>query len=207
MTGGGALRSLRALALAAVTLGSGVAGHVASGGPAPSSPLLLALVIVLTGAFAPWLAAPASTPRVLAMSALGQAVLHVLLEQVAGGHSPGPAAHPMHMSATGPVQMPLPGPAASVAAGHLGMFLAHALAATVVAIWLAAGERAVWHAMLLAVRPVRGAWRRLRDLAAGSTAPRRRCRTARRGYVGGARPLSWTGRRSSPRAPPRWLVA
>ncbi len=215
MPSGGALRWLRALTLAAVTLGSGVMGHVASGGHAPSSWLLLAMAVVFTVVFAPALDTPATTPRVAAMSALGQASLHLVLAGVVG-ESFEKASHGMagtaaghsawaQLPATGLAQMP--GSTASVGGVHLGMVLAHALAATIVAVWLAAGERAVCQAMLLAVRPVRRVWRRLRDLAAGSTPPRRRCRPTRRGYSGGIPSLSWTGRRVSPRGPPRWLVA
>jgi hypothetical protein len=134
-----ALRWVRALTLACVMLAAGVSGHAAGGGAAPPVALLGPLLLVLTLTASPFLDAPASSTRVVALVLAGQAGLHVLLQVV--GSAPATGSAPMTMAASPghPMTHVMPAPST-----HLGMLAAHVGAALVVALWLAAGERAAW---------------------------------------------------------------
>lgn len=168
------LRWLRALTLASVMLASAVSGHVAGGGGAPPRALVGPLLVVLTLTIAPFLDAPASSRRVVALVLGGQAGLHVAVELV--GRTPATHASPMAMNASPAHAMPpaMPGDLTATSVGALGaphvtMLLAHVGAALVVALWLAAGERAAWNLVAVARLTVAEAWRAVRD--AGSTPP------------------------------------
>jgi hypothetical protein len=218
MEGNGVLRWVRALTLASVMLAGGLTGHLAAGGHAPASSLLLPVFVLLTAAIAPLLGAPASTPRVIALLGAGQGLLHVVLQVLGGtetelaGHSmltPGPGdAVTAHLLAHGAA--PTSGWLALLNSPHLGMLLAHAAAASVVGLWLAAGERAAWTVVAVAALPVVDAWIRLRELARAAAvawAVPRQMALPRWSYEVAVRPSTWAGRGVSRRGPPRLQAA
>lgn len=222
MEGNSALRWVRALTLASVMLGSGIAGHAAAGGLVPATSTLLPVFVLFTAAIAPLLDAPASTRRVTALLLLGQVSVHVLLQVLGGsvaidvsGHSTavhtGAAGEPVtaHLGHT-VSSAPTDSLTTLMTAPHLGMLLAHAAAALVVGLWLAAGERAAWTLVSLAALPVVDAWVTLRKLSAAVQVevvvtrpvpcPGWDCQAR-------VRPATWTGRGVSRRGPPRLLAA
>ena len=217
MEGNAVLRLIRALTLATVMLGSGVAGHVAAGGSAPATSALLPVFVLLTAAAAPLLDAPASASRVIALVLAGQGLLHVAL-QVLGGTAVDVAGHSMlvHVDAAG-------GPASShhlhpsvasapwgsalafLTGTHPGMLLAHAAATLAIGLWLAAGERAAWTLVALAALPVVDAWVTLGKLSsggAGAFAVPRAGSLPRAEHQRAARPSLWSGGGVSRRGPP-----
>lgn len=168
----GALRLVRALAVALVVVALAAGGHVLAGGAAPS-PLLLG-----AGGVAVLLAATVlagrrlSGTRIVALLGLGQAGLHTLLAL-----SPAPAcAEAVHAAATGPAGHAVyAGPAAhaghaaqgiadaapaaaglcatagghahagdALLAGGTAMLAAHVAATALTAVLLLHGERALW---------------------------------------------------------------
>ena len=174
MEGNATLRWVRALVLAAVMLGSGIAGHSTAGASSPSPLVLVPLFAAATVAIAPLLGTRASPRRVVTLLAVGQVLIHLLLQSLAAtaalvvtghttavsgqGSSPGAAHSPGHASGSEQLGSALTG-------DHLGMVLAHVAAAVVVGLWLAAGERAAWTLLALAALPVVDAWVTLRELA------------------------------------------
>jgi hypothetical protein len=109
------------------------------------------MLIVVTVAVAPFLERPASAWRVVVLMLAGQGLLHVALE-VAGSAAPRHGA-PMTQTATGDgMAAMVPGVSSSSSTlwmlclngAHLNMLVTHVGAALVVALWLAAGERAAW---------------------------------------------------------------
>lgn len=158
----------RAGMLSAMTLLLGAVGHVSSGGLMPSWWVLAAMLATGSTVCATVLTRPASTRRILALVVLGQTACHALLSMTAG-HVGDPAAG-VAVGPTGSGTLPvsdggrigslqdhydamlaepstnaaltMPDPAALL--DHLPMFLAHTVAALLVGLWLAAGERAVW---------------------------------------------------------------
>lgn len=217
------LRWVRALTLALVMLGCGVAGHVAAGGSAPAASLLVPVFVLLAVAVAPLLGAPPSMGRAAALLIAGQAALHVVLEVLGGSGTVDVVDRSMSMQGHGPAE-PLashllrhdmtPASAGSLAAvapgGHLGMLLVHAAAALVVGLWLAAGERAAWTVVAVAALPVVDAWIRLRELArtdaVGWAAPRPLA-LPRWSHEVEVRSSTWAGRGVSRRGPPRLRAA
>ncbi len=220
MEGNATLRWVRALVLAAVMLGSGIAGHTTAGASAPSPLLLVPLFAAATVAVAPLLGTPASPRRVVALLAVGQVLIHLLLQWLGGtaslvvaGHTtavPGQgsslgAAHSLaHASGPEPVGSALTG-------DHLGMVLAHVAAALVVGLWLAAGERAAWTLLALAALPVVDAWVTLRELARADAGAALVPAEAARPAVWDAhcllRSSTYAGRGVSRRGPPRLSAA
>jgi hypothetical protein len=154
-TAGPLLRWTRALVLAAVGLTTGATFHVSADGLLPGPWVLVALYGLSTGAAAPLLGTPASTRRVVALLVVWQTLIHAALTALSGhgralSSTPGEAgAHAHGVVSTGVhhVVADSTGPHAAMAAGHL-------LAALLVGLWLAAGERALWRLLTLAVRPV-----------------------------------------------------
>ncbi len=170
----------RALLLTLLVVFLGAAGHVTADGLLPGAGVLLLVVVVGSVVSAALLARPASTSRVVALLVLGQAAVHLVLSASAGhvGDAPGAA----RTAVTGGGALPLvegrrvgslqdayegAGHATPVLptghlvehlASHAPMMLAHALAAVLVGLWLAAGERALWTLVALAstavLRPV-----------------------------------------------------
>jgi hypothetical protein len=209
MEGNTVLRWVRALTLASVLLGSGVAGHVAAGGFAPTASVLLPLFVLIAAAMVPLLNAPASTRRVTALLVVGQGVLHVLL-QVLGGSAPVAAdpvsTHLGHGVAATPTDPSL----LLVSGDHLAMLIAHVAAALVVGLWLAAGERAAWRLVSVAALPVVDAWITLRELsttAAVALISPRPAALPSWSLESATRSSSWAGRGVSRRGPPRLIAA
>lgn len=178
----GALRLVRALAVALVVVALAAGGHVLAGGAAPS-PLLLG-----AGGVAVLLAATVlagrrlSGTRIVALLGLGQAGLHTLLAL-----SPAPAcAEAVHAAASGPAghavhavhavqgiadAAPAAAGLCATAGGHAhagdallaggtAMLAAHVAATALTAVLLLHGERALWLLwgwLLPAARVVRAA--------------------------------------------------
>ena len=149
------LRWTRAGTVATVATLLAVGAHVQAGGPAPSLPVLAFLVLGLTAASATLLAGPASTLRVVLLTAGGQLVAHHVLTAASAPAVAGPATrgtagmtgmaghHAGHVLEHGAV------PGVAPLSPHLlpadaRMMAAHLAAAVVVGLWLAAGERALW---------------------------------------------------------------
>ncbi len=184
----GVLRWVRALTLASVLMGTGVAGHVAAGGVMPVPAVLVVLLAVATLVLAPGLGSPATSVRVALLVIGGQALLHASLNVL----TTSPAGHTgagMVMPGGPHGSMPMSsgmfhGSAASgetslywMGGAHVGMLLAHLVAGLLLGLWLAAGERAAWTLVRLAARPVAEALRMLLDAisalaAAGAGWPR-----------------------------------
>jgi hypothetical protein len=171
----------RAVVLTGFTFLVGALGHVTGGGLLPGLPGLVALLAVGTVVAAAFLTRPASARLLVSFVAGGQVLVHGALS-LAAGHggqratpapdtaaapAPPPTALPTsaggrigslqdHYEATVGVPattgLTLPDP--TVLLAHAPMFAAHAAAGVLVGLWLAAGERAVWTLLALAVRTV-----------------------------------------------------
>lgn len=171
MARGGVLRWVRALTLALVLLVSGCVGHGAAGGAAPPMALLVPLLLIAAVAVAPFVERPVATGRVAVLLLVGQGVLHVVLQVVAGSTVSGRPGGSMgyqgvamtHAMAGGAAVTPYP--VTLFTGAHLGMLLTHVVAAMVVGVWLAAGERAVWMLLEVAALPLVEVWRAVRDAA------------------------------------------
>lgn len=159
------LRWLRAGVLTAVVVSFGTVAHVSADGrlPGPIGMILLASLCLLVSSVA--LAAPAGALRIVVLTALGQSGVHVMLTAMSGHHGDGrvPAAqvpatvegsgrrtgsfHDFYLSSQ-PVPPAESGDPISHLVADLGshgpMMLAHLLAAVLVGLWLAVGERALW---------------------------------------------------------------
>ena len=179
-TAGGALRWTRALLLAAVAMGSGVIAHLTADGRLPGPAVLGLLFLLCVAGAAALLGRPASTLRVVVMTVAGQTLVHGFLTALSGHRGDPPLRRVMVASApvpapvpTGPgrrgsyfdlvyapthqgagAQLVLPAPVqhlmADVSGPHAVMALAHVAAAVIVGLWLAVGERALWHLVVLA---------------------------------------------------------
>jgi hypothetical protein len=166
------LRWSRALVLASVAFGLGVAAHLSAGGLVPG-PLGLAVLFVLTTTgCAAFLGRAASTLRVTGLVMAGQAAIHAALTAVSG-HAGDPVRHagshvrPMLPptdrrgsfhdvyerasraragGATDQVVVPdwVQHLVDDVTGPHAAMAAAHLVAAALVGLWLASGERALW---------------------------------------------------------------
>ena len=146
-TAGAALVWLRALVLAAVALVAGSVAHVGAHGALPAPLVLVALLALGTTGVAPLLRRPASTARVVLLLVVGQAAVHAVLTALGGHHDDEPLAHPVHGPALWVAHL-----AEDLTPEHALMAGAHAVAAAVVGLWLAHGERAVWRLVGLAGR-------------------------------------------------------
>jgi hypothetical protein len=183
---GPALRWLRALMVAVVSVAVGGFGHVSAEGLLPGWGALAALVLVSTAVAASLLGRPASTARVVLLLMVGQTLIHVALTMMAG-HEGAPAPDTTAMAMTSrpvapdladggrrvgslydqlhrepPVleHLSVPSPLLHVFADLTGanavMALAHLAAAAAVGLWLASGERALWTVLALTSRGVEG---------------------------------------------------
>jgi hypothetical protein len=160
------LRWVRALVLASVGLTTGVTFHVSADGLLPGPWALVALLVLSTVGVAPFLGAPASTRRVVTLLVLWQTLIHGALTvlsghrgDLSGGHTEaGEHAQELVWSRVHHVVEDMTGAHAAMAMGHL-------LAAVLVGLWLAAGERALWRLLSLAVRPVLSVVRALGNVA------------------------------------------
>lgn len=174
------LRWLRAALLTAVVVCFGTVAHVSADGRMPGVLGLATLVLVVLAASAAGLSRPAGRVRLVLMTVLGQAGVHVVLTMTAGhgGHPAGPAvarvAPPTSTAGTGrrtgslhefylagqPVPPTDGGPdpiahlLADVTSAQAPMMLAHLGAAVLVGLWLAAGEQALWAVLALTAAPL-----------------------------------------------------
>jgi hypothetical protein len=166
------LRWSRAFVLASVAFGLGVAGHLSAGGLVPGPFGLTLLLALTTAACAAFLGRAASTLRVSGLVVAGQAVIHAALTATSG-HAGDPVRHagsrvrPALTSADrrgsfydvyeqgSPArgggatdQLVVPDWAQHLAddltGPHAAMAVAHLVAAALVGVWLASGERALW---------------------------------------------------------------
>lgn len=166
------LRWLRAAVLTAVVVSFGAVAHVSADGRLPGwvgMATLVSLTLIVSSVL---LASAAGALRVIALTVLGQAGVHVMLTATAGH------AGDTHVSST--VQAPAavesggrrtgslhdfylssqPAPGTSESGDSLGhlvtdlashgpMMVAHLLAAALVGLWLAVGEQALWALLAL----------------------------------------------------------
>lgn len=166
----------RAFLLATIACLLGVLGHVTADGLLPGPGWLVVLVLVGGALCVPLLARPASALRIVVLMVGGQTLVHVFLT-VTAGHADDPSA-PSAPSAhlvpralptvdghrVGSLQDQYDAMAGSVhtqpalpvghlvgdLSAHAPMMAVHLLAAVLVGLWLAVGERALWTLVALA---------------------------------------------------------
>ena len=177
------------------------------------------MLVVVTVAVAPFLERPASAWRVVVLMLAGQGLLHVALEAV-GSAAPMHGAPVTHTATGDGMAAMVPGVSSSSSTlsmlclngTHLNMLVAHVGAALVVALWLAAGERAAWTLVGVTGLAVARTWSAICD-ACVVTAGRRRARRDPRPCSPGStnarlRESVWDGCRAlSQRGPPRVCAA
>ena len=157
MSAGGAgagwtLRWVRACILATVALFTGVSAHASAGEALPSTWTLLLGLAVVTVAVEPLLRGPASTRRVVSLLVAGELSIHVALTLLTElGPRGSDAMAGMHHSRG--VFDVLPHLVSDFSGRTALMIDAHLAAMVVVGLWLAAGERALWTLLSLAIRP------------------------------------------------------
>jgi hypothetical protein len=175
----------RAFLLAFVACFLGVTGHVTADGLLPGPAWLVVLFLVSIALCGPLLARPASLRRIVVLLVGGQTLVHLFLT-VAAGHRGDPgtsAARPVASSlpvvdgrrvgslqdqydamiGSSQVQPALPvGHLVDDLSAHAPMMAVHLVAAVLVGVWLALGERSLWTLVALAsaalVRPLLLAW-------------------------------------------------
>jgi hypothetical protein len=175
----------RAFLLAFVACFLGVTGHVTADGLLPGPAWLVVLFLVSVALCAPLLARPASLRRIVVLLVGGQTLVHLFLT-VAAGHrgdpgtsAPRPVASSLPvvdgrrvgslqdqydaMIGSSQIQPVLPvGHLVNDLSAHAPMMAVHLLAAVLVGVWLALGERSLWTLVALAsaalVRPLLLAW-------------------------------------------------
>lgn len=164
----------RAVVVTLLAVFLGAAGHVTAEGLLPGPGVLVLLVVVGAVVSAALLARPASSLRVVVMLVLGQAGVHAVLTATGGhvGDAPtarGPLAHATGAALpvvdgrrVGSLQEAYEGAGHAVApalpVGHLvsdltahaPMMVVHLVAAVLVGLWLAVGERSLWTLVALA---------------------------------------------------------
>lgn len=180
---------LRAGVVAALGFGLGVLGHVSADGLLPGPGALAGGFLACWVASSHLLRRPASTPRLVAMLVGGQFAVHLFLSTLAGHRGDAPAAAaPATVVPPTPLALPevngqrvgslyaayaasaprVPGDGGTGLAvphvvqdlvAHAPMMLVHVLAAVLVGLWLACGERALWSLLGLAGRRLVGAFR------------------------------------------------
>ncbi len=140
------LRWSRALLLALVVMVTGTVGHVTAAGLLPPAPVLAAALGVCTILCAAALGRPATRLRLVALTVLGQTGVHGMLSATAGHGEASPSASTSlasapdahhHLVADLATQAPMMG--------------AHLVAAVLVGLWLASGERALWTVLALTI--------------------------------------------------------
>jgi hypothetical protein len=181
MTSDGGLDWVRALTLPSVLFTSALAGHAAGNGAIPSTSALVPLFVLTVVAVGPFTGAPIRPARAVVLLLVGQGLLHAALQMLGGttvtattamcgmgtGAAPVPAPASCHLMMHPGAAMSQGSALSLMGSGHLVMLLAHLAAAVVVGVWLAAGERAFWPVLRLAVRPVVDAWGTVTDAARG----------------------------------------
>jgi hypothetical protein len=174
MTGDPVLRQVRVLTLASIVFISGLAGHVAAGGPTPTRPALVLLFVLTLGVATAFVGAPISPALVIVLLVGGQGLLHTGLQMLGGSNLAGTnhSCGADVSAATTNHHMAHLAPAAShdwacslVGGSQVVMLLGHVAAGFVVGIWLTAGERALCTLLAFTARPVVDAWRSVTALA------------------------------------------
>jgi hypothetical protein len=161
---GTGLRLVRGGLIAAATLGVAVWAHRSADGNVPGPAGLAVLWALSTVVAAALLARPASVRRLVVLLCAGQGVLHLLLSIVSGhGQRPAPTSsasyYASHSMLAGSEAPSAHGSAADLTQGLGGllgevttpsgllMLATHLVAAAIVGLWLAAGEKALWSAL------------------------------------------------------------
>lgn len=148
------MRWLRAGALGSVTLLTGTVAHATAGGLLPTPTLMAVLLVVSIAVTAVFLGRTASIGLLVGLLAGGQTVIHLVLSVVAG-HAGEP---PQQVSWTFDGLLDLGGALAGDLSVHAPMMMAHLVAATGVALWLAVGEQALWRVLhslaVIVLRPL-----------------------------------------------------
>jgi hypothetical protein len=158
----------RAGLLTAVTLFVGVVAHVTADGLLPSPAWLVVLALLLLLPCAALLSQPASALRLVLTLAGGQALVHLVLTVTAGhatahagpGHTHTAATPPHAEGAGSALERLQAGGSGATSAGttndvlqhvvdHAPMTAVHVLAAVLVGLWLAVGERSLWALLAL----------------------------------------------------------
>ncbi len=203
-----ALLWARAFLLASIACFLGVAGHVTADGLLPGPGWLALLVAVGAALCVPLLSRPASALRLVVLLVGGQTLVHLFLT-VTAGHVGDPiraTAHPVGRAlptvdgrrvgslqdqyeaavGTAHAQPALPvGHLVEDVSAHAPMMAVHLLAAVLVGLWLAVGERALWTLLALATAVV---LRQLTLHSPGPPGPRPRARAGRAAGPAGVGP-------------------
>lgn len=169
-----ALLWARAFLLAFLACFLGVVGHVTADGLLPGAGWLVALVLIGTLLSLPFLARPATGLRLVVLLIGGQTLVHLFLTVTAGHVGDRSAAPVTHhsgrilptvdghrvgslqdqydaMIGSGTAQPVLPvGHLVDDISAHAPMMAVHLLAAALVGLWLAVGERSLWTLVALA---------------------------------------------------------
>ncbi|KRF15521.1 hypothetical protein ASG90_12600 [Nocardioides sp. Soil797] len=170
------LRHVRGAVLAFVVMSTGVVAHVTADGLLPSVPALVALYVGCALAFAWLLSRPATTTRIVLLTVGGQSLVHAVLTMTSGHAGDAPARPVAPVAAPPPVptgssgslmaqyeasrpqvdaQLAVPDGVMhlfhDMTGPHAPMMVLHLLAAALVGLWLAVGERALWTLLALAV--------------------------------------------------------
>lgn len=179
-TAGPLLRRVRGAVLAFVVMSTGVVAHVAADGLLPSVPALVALYVACALALAWLLGRPATTTRIVLLTVGGQTAVHAVLTMSSGHVGDAPAvaapapAPPTTLATAGgsgslfeqyeasrpqiDAQLAIPHGVqhliSDLTGPHAPMMVLHLLAAALVGLWLAAGERALWTLLALTVAVV-----------------------------------------------------
>ncbi len=141
------LTLLRAAMLTVVVVGFGTVAHVSADGLLPSAPGFVALTLLCLAASGALMSRPAGALRLVTLTVLGQAGVHVALTLVAGhGTVPSPTEHAVEPHAE---TSPLAHLLSDLTAANAPMMALHLAAAVGVGLWLAVGERALWTVLAL----------------------------------------------------------
>lgn len=140
------LTLLRAAMLTVVVVGFGTVAHVSADGRLPSVPGFVALTLLCLAASVALMSRPAGALRIVTLTVLGQAGVHVALTLVAGHGAVPTHGHAVESHAqTGPLAHLL----SDLTAANAPMLALHLAAALGVGLWLAVGERALWTVLAL----------------------------------------------------------
>ena len=143
----------RAFCVGFLTVALGAIGHVVADGGVPDLDVLAMLLMFSVLGAAPLLTRPAGRRRIVGMTVGGQVLAHGALTFSGGGHgADGAMSHGHHT--------PLPSGADSVSTvlvhlgAHAPMAALHLVAAALVGLWLAHGERCLWTIVAFSARRV-----------------------------------------------------
>ncbi len=144
----------RAFIASLVSLLLAVAAHLSAGGLLPALwtfPLMLLLCTVSTSM---WLSREASRLRIAALLIAGQTTIHVAMTALAGH---GETIEPGPTNVAGALREAGEHLLADLTPAQAPMALAHLAAAALAGLWLARGERFLWHTLRLLAQSTRTA--------------------------------------------------